>query len=92
MTCRTMRQTLNSGSSMRPVTGMSRLIFPSLSLQKRDGQAHGQLGGLGAFHPVSEGELIDDDLVFRIELHVGDQVLEVEGEGTLLDFVSRIGA
>ncbi len=60
--------------------------------QKRDGKAHGKLGGLGAFHAVAKGELIDDDLVFRIEFHVGDQVLEVEGEGSLLDFVSRIGA
>ena len=47
MTCRTILQTLNSGSSRRPVTGMSRLIFPSASRRSVTASPTGSLVAWG---------------------------------------------
>src|SRR6185503_1195441 len=59
-------------------------------LHQRDGQKHGQLGGVGTFHFLAEGQLVEDDFVFGAELAIVELVLDVEGELAFLDAVTDV--
>ena len=59
--------------------------------QQGQGQAHRQLGGVGAGHRTAQGELVEHDLVARLQLAAGvDAVGGVDAELAALDGEARV--
>ena len=76
-------------------TSRNRKIQLDLSLpvfQEGDGQPDRQVGCLRAFNFVAEVELIDEDVVLRIEFPLRDQIFHIEGELAFLDGIACIFA
>src|SRR5271157_3807580 len=66
-------------------------VYISLSvLQKSDGQLHREFGRLRAFHTIAENKLIEEYLIFGIQLFSHYQILQIKGELALPDAVAGI--
>ena len=82
---------LNCGSLIEPVSGRSRSITPWRSCSSATARRTGSLVASGLSVFVAEGQLVDDDLVARVELAVGvDLVGHVDAELAALDRVAGV--
>ena len=88
----TIRQTLNCGSSVFPRNGDIQVDLAFPVFEQGDGEADGELCGLRAFHFVTQGELVEEDLIFGRQILVFNLVFQVEGEFPLLDIVSDMAS
>jgi hypothetical protein len=67
MIFQTTPQMLNFGSWIDPVTGRSRWISPPRSFRSATASRTGSFVA-SAVHRIAEGELVEEDLVLRVQL------------------------
>src|SRR5512134_994056 len=75
-----------------PGDGKVEVDLPFPVLEKRDGQPDRELRRVGAVHRLAERELVEEDLVLRVELLLLDVVLQAQRQLPLLNAVSCVPA